>query len=569
MASADFSPHPDAPLNCLLVYPRFPESAYWNWTEVCSAVGRKAMGIPLGLLTFAATLPPQWNVRLVDLNTTDWDEQAWEWADLVAVGGMMVQQRGMFEVIERARQAGKFVIVGGPDATSQPALYQAADALLLGEAETTVPQWLAACRAGHPGGTFQALEQPDVSQSPLPRFDLLKIEDYLSVNVQFSRGCPFNCEFCDVIELYGRTPRTKTPAQFCRELEALYDLGYRGWVDVVDDNFVGNKSRVKELLPVLKEWCERHAFPFYFSTQASINLADDEPLMDAMTDVDFRTVFIGIETPDAKLLATTQKRMNVLKPIRERLGRIYERGLSVTAGFILGFDGESPGAGDVIRACIEENDIPIAMVSLLAALPNTQLSRRLAREGRLLNAATCEPLLPGERHEVVLPMVQGQLADQAALGGLKFTTTRDRYQIMEEHRQVWQAVYEPRQYFARVFRAARRIRIRRKHRLPRRQQRKLDRGFLIMMVRLSQLADVRWPLWWLLLRAPFLGLARFEYVAQMAIAYAQFRKILRRIEKGLPERIAAEQQRGVLAVCPPVGATAVADQPRRLEEAAL
>jgi hypothetical protein len=209
------------------------------------------------------------------------------------------------------------------------------------------------------------------------------------------------------------------------------------------------------------------------------------------------------------------------------------------------------------------------MVSLLASLPNTQLSRRLAREGRLLNAATCEPLLPGERHEVVLPMVQGQLADQAALGGLKFTTTRDRYQIMEEHLEVWRRVYEPRRYFARVFRAARRIRVRRKHKLPRRQQRKLDRGFLTIMVRLSQLPDVRWPLWWLLLRAPFLGLARFEYVAQMAIAFAQFRKILRRIEKGLPERIAAEQQRGVLPVCPPLAVEPSAERSPRLEEAAV
>ncbi len=274
---------------------------------------------------------------------------------------------------------GKFVVVGGPDATSQPTLYRAADALVLGEAETTVPLWLAACREGHPRGTFQALEKPDVTQSPLPRFDLLKIQDYLSVNVQFSRGCPFNCEFCDIIELYGRTPRTKTPAQFCRELEALFDLGYRGWVDVVDDNFVGNKSNVKQMLPVLKQWCQQHEYPFYFSTQASINLADDEPLMDAMTDVDFRSVFIGIETPDPKLLATTQKRMNALKPISDRIGRIYDHGMGVMAGFILGFDGESQGAGDMIIECIEENDIPIAMVSLLAALPNTQLSRRLAQ----------------------------------------------------------------------------------------------------------------------------------------------------------------------------------------------
>ena len=311
--------------------------------------------------------------------------------------------------------------------------------------------------AGNARGTFEAAEKPDVTQSPLPRFDLLKIDDYLSVNVQFSRGCPFNCEFCDVIELFGRKPRTKTPAQFCRELETLFDLGYRGWVDVVDDNFVGNKHNVRQLLPVLKEWCQQHKFPFYFSTQASINLADDEPLMDAMTDVDFRSVFIGIETPDPKLLATTQKHVNALKPIQDRIRKIHDHGLGITAGFILGFDGESEGAGDVIIQCIQENAIPVAMVSLLVALPNTQLSQRLAREGRLLDTATYEPLAPGMRHEVVLPSIKGELPDQAALGGLKFTTTRDRYQILEEHRRVWQTVYEPKQYFARVLRAARRI----------------------------------------------------------------------------------------------------------------
>ena len=409
----------------------------------------------------------------------------------------------------------------------------------------TVPLWLAAWREGRPRGVFQAPEKPDVTQSPVPRFDLLKIENYLSVNVQFSRGCPFNCEFCDIIELFGRKPRTKTPAQFCRELQTLYDLGYRGWVDVVDDNFVGNKRNVKEMLPLLKQWSCQHEFPFFFSTQASLNLADDEPLLDAMTDVDFRTVFIGIETPDPQLLTTTQKRMNALKPINDRIRKIYDHGLGVMAGFILGFDGESEGAGEAIIQCIEENAIGIAMVSLLVALPNTQLSRRLAREGRLLDANTYEPISPDQRHEVILPTVKGEAVDQAALGGLKFTTTRDRYQIMEEHRHVWRTVYDPRRYFARAYRAARRIKARRKHKLARRQQRRLDLGFLIIMGRLSRIPGVRWPLWWLLLRSAFLGIARLEHVARMAIAYSQFEKIRRRIEESLPERIRLEQQHGV------------------------
>jgi radical SAM superfamily enzyme YgiQ (UPF0313 family) len=551
MDVSSFEFHPDRPRKCLLIYPAFPESAYWNWREVCRAVGRRAMGIPLGMITFAATLPQHWEIRLIDLNATQWDEEAWRWADLVCVGGMIIQQSGTFEIIERARRDGKFVVVGGADATSQPSLYEDADALVLGEAETTVPIWLEAWRRGRPRGKFQARERPDVTQSPVPRFDLLNVNDYLGVNVQFSRGCPFNCEFCDIIELYGRQPRTKTPEQFCRELETLYDLGYRGWVDVVDDNFVGNKRNVKQMLPVLKEWSEKHGYPFYYSTQASLNLADDEPLMDAMTDVDFRTVFLGIETPDPELLATAQKRVNALKPIKDRIRKIYDHGLGITAGFILGFDGEFEGAGDVIIECIQENAIPIAMVSLLVALPNTQLSRRLAREGRLLNSATYEPISADTRHEVVLPTIKGELPDQAALGGLKFTTTRNRYQILDEHRRVWQTIYDPKRYFARVLRAARQIKARRKHKLPGREQWRLNRGFFRIMARLSRIPGVRRPLWWMLLQAAFLGLDRFEHVARMAIAYSQFQKIRRRIDEGVPERIRYERSKNVPEVWTP------------------
>ncbi len=549
MPLSDATIRPDHPVNLLLINPQFPSSAYWNWTEVCKSVQRKAMGIPLGLITFAATLPKSWNVRLVDLNSTPWDEAAWQEADIVGVGGMIIQQRGMFEIIQRGRRDGKFVIVGGADATSQPSLYHEADALVLGEAETTVPIWMDACAQGNPRGTFQAADKPDMHEAPIPRYDLLKLDDYLSVNVQFSRGCPFNCEFCDIIELYGRQPRTKTPEQFCLELESLYDLGYRGWIDVVDDNFVGNKRDVKAMLPVLKQWCSDHKYPFYFSTQASLNLADDPDLMTAMTAVDFRTVFIGIETPDPKLLATTQKRMNALKPMQDRIRTIHAHGLGITAGFILGFDGESAGAGDVIIQCIEDNAIPIAMVSLLAALPNTQLSRRLSAEGRLLDTATYEPFAPGEKHQLVLPTVKGELPDQVALGGLKYTTTRDRYEILREHENVWQTVYHPKSYCDRVLRCVKRMKIHRAHKPARQDQARLNRGFFSMVRQLARIPGVRWPLYRMLARAVLLGPGRFEYVAQMTVAYYQFQKIRQRIKEGLPDRIAYEKRQNVMPSC--------------------
>jgi len=545
MQSTAVDIHPDRPVKCLLIYPPFPENGYWNWKDVCYALDRKAMGIPLGLITFAALLPDVWKVRLIDLNTQELDEDSWQWADTVCVGGMITQQVGTFKIMQRARQDGKFLVVGGPDATSQPTVYEEADALVLGETETSAPLWLESCRAGRCRGKFHVVEKPDVTKSPIPRFDLLTIDDYLMLNVQFSRGCPFNCEFCDIIELYGRQPRTKTPEQLCRELAALQELGYRGWVDVVDDNFVGNKRSVKEMLPVLRQWSEARGFPFYFSTQASLNLADDEALMEAMVATDFRTVFLGIETPDPELLATTQKRMNSLKPMTDRIRKIYAHGMSITAGFILGFDGESEGAGDVIIQCIEENAIPVAMVSLLATLPHTQLSRRLLREGRLLDTATYEPIRPAQRHEVRLPVIKGELSDQATLGGLKFTTTRDRYQILEEHCHVWQTVYEPKRYFARVLRAATRLKARRKHRPAHCDQARFKRGFLKIVGQLLRDREVRWPLLLTLFRAMFLGLARFEQVARMVVAYTQFQKIRRRIAQGVPERIRYERKKGV------------------------
>ena len=545
--------HPDQPLKCLLISPSFPEGAFWNWKEVCEVLGKRAMGIPLGIITFAATLPSHWDMKLVDLNTTDLSEEAWEWADLVCVGGMIVQQDGTLEVIQRARQEGKFVVVGGADPTSQPTLYKNADALVLGEAESIVPIWLESWRRGSPSGKFQADKKPDITQSPVPRYDLLDFRNYMQIAVQFSRGCPFNCEFCDIIELYGRNPRAKTPEQFLEELETLYNLGYRGSIDVVDDNFVGNKKKMKKMLSALKAWSEKHDYPFSYTTQASLNLADDAHLMSTMRDLDFVSIFLGIETPDPKLLETTQKRQNLYKPIVDRIRRIYDHGMSVTAGFILGFDGESRGAGDLIIECVEENAIPLAMVSLLTALPNTQLSKRLAREGRLLDSRTDKLLEPGQRHEVVVQTAKGGAVDRTVFWGLKFTTTRDRYEILQEHNHVWQTIYEPKHYFKRVLRSAKMINkaeIGRKSELTRRRQRRERlRGFVKIVLQLTRIPSLRWTVWRTLVRAIFLGRYRFEHVATMAVVYYHMHNVQQRIEEGLPKRIHLERGQEIPKVC--------------------
>jgi radical SAM superfamily enzyme YgiQ (UPF0313 family) len=427
---------------CLLISPRFSEFSYWNYREVCELFGARYPAAPLGLVTVAALLPQEWTIRLLDLNVRAMDTALLDWADIVMTGGMIPQQRNLLALIDLCHARGKRIVVGGQDPTSQPELYAGADYLVLDEGEMTIPKFLADLEAGATRGIYRSEEKPDVSRSPTPRFDLLELDKYLHVGIQFSRGCPFNCEFCDIIELYGRRPRTKTPRQVLDELERLYGLGYRGHVDLVDDNFIGNKKAVMAFLPELLTWSRAHDFPFYFSTEATLNLADDPKLVAMMEAVDFRWLFIGIETPDKELLVRTQKKQNTRSPIVESVQRLNAHGMVVTAGFILGFDGETRGAADAIVECVEAAGISMAMVGLLTALPNTQLTRRLAREGRLPDGYSVQR--PGE-------------VDQAT-AGLNFTPARPRAEILEDFASILRRLYSPKPYFDRVLTLVSRLR---------------------------------------------------------------------------------------------------------------
>src|SRR5262249_37018516 len=287
--------------------------------------------------------------------------------------------------IELCHDRGKPVVVGGPDATSSPDVYRAADFLVLGEAEGIIDEFVAAWSSGAKAGRFEAAKfQVDVTKSPIPRFDLLKRTDYVYIGVQFSRGCPFNCEFCDIIELYGRVPRAKTNEQMLAELDALYHTGHRGHVDFVDDNLIGNKKALKLFLPALREWQRKRRYPFQFSTEASMNLADDAQLLSMMREANFFGVFIGIESPDTETLISTQKKQNTRRSLADSVQKIYGAGMLVLAGFIVGFDTEKGSMADAMIDCIEATSIPVCMVGLLTALPNTQLGRRLEKENRLL-----------------------------------------------------------------------------------------------------------------------------------------------------------------------------------------
>lgn len=418
----------------LLIFPQFNPNSFWSLQAACEVWGARCTAPPLGLITLAALLPGDWNLRLVNCNAEELDDADILGADLVLTGGMLPQRRHALAIIERCRALGRPVAVGGPDVTSSPEAYRAASFRFLGEAEGTIDRLVAAWSSGEREGTFEAPKfQADVTKSPMPRFDLLDFSHYLFVGIQFSRGCPFTCEFCDIIELYGRVPRTKTTEQVLAELDRLLELGYRGHVDFVDDNLIGNKKAVKLFLPHLKAWQERNRYPFAFSTEASLNLADDPELLLMMREANFFKVFIGIETPDEAALVQMRKKQNTRRSVPDSVERIERAGMSVTAGFIVGLDGEGEGVSEAISTCIETSHIPMAMVGLLTALPSTQLTRRLAKEGRL-HAEFSSDQSDGDQ----------------CTAGLNFATLRPRRDVLRDYRDVIARIYSPVSYFERV-----------------------------------------------------------------------------------------------------------------------
>lgn len=418
-------------MKALLLYPRFPQT-FWSYNRFMEMAGLKAFIPPLGILTVASLLPQDWEIRFHDRNVKEETEADWEWCDIVILSAMLAQKEDFLAEIQKAVQLGKKVAVGGPYPTSvpEPALNAGAHYLILDEGELTIPPFLEAIANGQERGIFRAAEKPDVSQSPMPRFDLLKRDDYLMMAIQFSRGCPFNCEFCDIITLYGRKPRTKEPQQTIAELQRLYDLGWRGSVLVVDDNFIGNQRNVKRLLRELIPWMQERNYPFTFITEASVNLAEDSELLDLMAQSGFYGVFLGIETPDQDSLQVTRKYQNTRNPLVEACRTINKSGLLIYAGFILGFDGEKAGAGQRIQEFVEETSIPQPMLGLLQALPNTALWQRLKKEQRLLEGIGVT-----------------EVGDQNTL--MNFAPSRPIAEVATEYVYALWTMYEPKNYLKR------------------------------------------------------------------------------------------------------------------------
>ncbi|MDF1566364.1 MAG: radical SAM protein [Deltaproteobacteria bacterium] len=379
-------------MNALLVYPRFPVT-YWGFQRALRLIGKRASLPPLGLITLAALLPGDWNLRLVDLNVRALDDDALRWADVVLTGGLLIQVDSLQETITRARAHGVPVVVGGPAPTTSPDLFPEADVVFQGEAEGRVAELvLSLTRIGRGRQVLEATSShPDLTTVPVPRFDLLELSDYASLSLQYSRGCPFRCEFCDIIEIFGRKPRVKNPAQVIEELEAVHRLGYRGTLFLVDDNFIGNKTTVKRLLPIVRDWQRAHGHPFDFYTEASVDLATDPPLLKDMVDAGFSSVFVGIETPSASALEAAKKFQNLRIDPSVAIDRITRAGIEVMGGFIVGFDTDDQEIFAEQREFLGRQPVPLAMAGILTALPGTALWRRLRTEGRLRQRSNGDP----------------------------------------------------------------------------------------------------------------------------------------------------------------------------------
>jgi radical SAM superfamily enzyme YgiQ (UPF0313 family) len=465
----------DQSMNVLLVYPRFPKT-FWSYEKILELVGRKVLLPPLGLVTVAAILPQDWTFKLVDCNIRDVTEAEWQWADLVIFSAMIVQKADLIERIREAKQYGKRVAVGGPYPTSTPQELEGlgVDYFILDEGEITLPMFVEAIARGETSGKFTANgEKPAVTATPIPRYDLLERDAYDSMSVQFSRGCPFQCEFCDIIVLYGRKPRTKTPEQLLAELQRLYDLGWRGGVFMVDDNFIGNKRNVKLLLLALKDWQAERGYPFRFDTEASLDLADDDELIDLMLECNFAAVFMGIETPDTDSLQLTKKFQNMRSPLLEAVDKVTRKGLRAIAGFIVGFDGEKPGAGQRIVEFAEATGIPTTTFAMLQALPNTALWHRLDREGRLYDR-------DGNINQTTL---------------MNFEPTRPVEEIALEYVEAFRALYDPVQYLNRVYRYFLKLGAPRVKPTPQFPQWVVLRALAIVFWRQGVVRETRWLFW--------------------------------------------------------------------------
>ena len=414
-------------MKILLLYPEFPDT-FWSFKHALKFIRKKASTPPLGLLTVAAMLPPEWEKRLVDLNVSKLTDKDLAWADYAFVSAMIVQKESTHQVISRCKAAGLKVVAGGPLFTGEHEQFPEVDHFVLNEAEVTLTPFLRDLEAGRAERVYTSPEFPDIQQTPAPLWELADRKRYATMSIQYSRGCPFDCEFCNITSLYGHLPRVKTSGQIIRELDGLYQLGWREAVFFVDDNLIGNKKQLRDdLLPALIEWRKgKKGMPF--NTEISINIADDEALMETMARAGFVTVFIGVETPDTDSLTECNKKQNLRRDLVADVKRIQRAGLQVQGGFIIGFDSDTPTIFQQQIDFIQKSGIVTAMVGLLQAPVGTRLYKRMEQEGRLVGSST------------------GDNVD----GTTNIKTKMNLDILQKGYRAVVNTLYAPKNYYARV-----------------------------------------------------------------------------------------------------------------------
>ncbi|VVB76224.1 Ribosomal protein S12 methylthiotransferase RimO [Candidatus Tiddalikarchaeum anstoanum] len=489
-------------MNILLVYPKYPDT-FWGFKTILNLISKKTMYPPLGLLTVASMLPKEWNKKLIDENIRDLKDEDIMWADMVFISAMLVQKESSQEIINKCKGKNKVVVAGGPAFTMQHEKFDNVDHFVLNEAEVTLPLFLKDLKKGCAKKIYTSDIKPDITNTPIPSWNLINFKDYGTMSLQYSRGCPFNCEFCDIIVMNGRVPRTKTPKQFLSEVESLYNAGWRGGLFIVDDNFIGNKVEVKKMLRSLIEWQKVHKYPFTLLTEASTNLADDEELMNLMITANFNKVFLGIETPKIKSLKECGKFQNVKRDLVESVKIIHKHGMQVMGGFIVGFDNDTK---DIFKSQIDfirESSVVNAMVGLLTVIPQTRLWYRLKAEGRLVNDWT------------------GENTD----GVINFIPKLGKESLLKGYKKILSTIYSPIEYYKRIEQFIKEYNPTSKARI--------SLNNILTLIKsnwyIGVLSSDRWLYWKLLTKTFFTKIKAFPVAVELAICRLHFEKITNKV----------------------------------------
>ncbi|MBN1687167.1 MAG: DUF4070 domain-containing protein [Spirochaetales bacterium] len=488
-------------MKILLVNPEIPNT-FWSYKKALQFIGKKASDPPLAMITVAALLPAAWQKRLIDMNVTQLKARDIEWADYVFIGGMNIQYESFKRVVAQCNEIGTTVVAGGPMCTCSSEEIEGVDHFVLNEAEITLPQFVDDLVAGTPKRVYASNEFPDIRNTPIPLWNLLDMKKYSSMDLQYSRGCPYDCEFCSITAMYGRKPRLKSPDQFVRELDSLYAAGWRGGVFIVDDNFIGNRRVLKEeLLPSLIEWAKSHDHPFEYITEASIELSDDEELMGLMVEAGFRMVFVGIETPEEASLEECSKNQNRRRDLLKSVRIMQRRGLNILGGFIVGFDHDGPATFNKQIQFIQQSGITTAMVGILNALPLTRLADRLKHEGRLVDSWN------------------GNNVDSS----LNFIPRMGSEALVDGYKSILRTIYSQKAYFERI------VTFLKEYRKPEKAGRKVGmreiKAFLRALFHLGLLEKGRWYFWKLMAHVLRNYPGSFPFAMDLAIRGFHYRKV--------------------------------------------